>query len=198
MKLRITLPDQEPFEVEVPEDHATLGRASTCDVVVPSPYVSKAHVRLFRGLVALDLGSINGTFHSGGKRLEGASLLTDGQFTIGPENILVEILDADAEAAEGEDVEKKLREIQAANAGLEHELEELRADNEFLRLQVETMRKADATRSAVEELSKAQLKKQGKDIGEFDRLTEAYTEVLKKLQTDIDSRLKNKKRTTHG
>lgn len=194
MKLRITLPDQEPFEVEVPKEQITLGRASTCDVVVPSPYVSKAHLRLFRGLVALDLGSINGTFLPGGKRLEGASLVTDGHVTIGPENIRVDILEP--EEKQNDELEKKLRELQAINAGLEHELGELRNDNDYLRLQVESMRKADATRTAVEELSKAQLKKQGKDIGEFDRLTKAYTEVLKKLQTDIDSRLK--KRTAHG
>jgi len=194
VKLRITLPGQEPYEVEVPEEHATLGRAATCDVVVPNPYVSKSHLRLFRGLVALDMGSINGTFLSSGKRLEGASLVVDGQLTIGPEKILVEVLTPEAERKD--ETETKLHELMAVQAGLEHELEELRTDNDYLRLQVETMRKADATRTAVEELSKAQLKKQGKDIGEFDRLTKAYTEVLKKLQNDIDSRLR--KRAAHG
>lgn len=195
MKLRITLPEKAPFEVDVQGDEVTIGRAPNCDVVVPSGYVSKAHLRLFRGLVALDLGAINGTFLTGGQRLEGAGLLTDGQVTLGPENILVEVLDAGLETP-ATDGDAGSRELQARIAGLEHELEELRNDNDYLHLQVETMRKAEATRAAVEELSKAQLRKQGKDIGELEELTKAYTEVLQNLQRNIDTRMR--KKTPHS
>ena len=190
MKLRITLPDKDPFEVDVPKDQATIGRASDCDVVIPSPFVSKAHLRLYRGLVALDLGSSNGTFLAGGKRVEGASLVPNGRLSIGRENVLIEVLDQESDSADGKGA--KMHELQAINASLGHELEETRHENDYLRIQVESMRKAEATRSAVEELSKAQLKKQGKDVEEFDRLTSAYTEVLKKLQADIDTRLKER------
>lgn len=189
MKLRITLPDKEPFEVDVPGDEATIGRSPDCDVVVPSPFVSKAHLRLLRGLTVLDLGSSNGTFLSDGRRVEGARLVSDGQLSIGPENIQIEVLDQpESGAADGEGT--SVRELQAVAAGLEQELEHARHENDYLRVQVESLRKADATRTAVEELSKAHLRKQGKDLDEFDRLTSVYTDVLKKLQADIDTRIK--------
>jgi len=187
VKLRITQPGQEPFEVEVPEDHATIGRGADCDVVVHDPFVSKAHLRLYRGLVVLDLGSSNGTFLEGGKRVEGASLVPNGRVTLGPESLLVEVLDATPAAPAGET--REMRELRAVNASLAHEVEQTRQENDYLRTQVETMRKAEATRAAVEELSKAHLKRQGKDLDDFERLTAAYTQVLKKLQADIDSRL---------
>ena len=192
MRLRITLPDKAPFEVDVPEDQATIGRGPECDVVIPDPFVSKAHLRLFRGLVVLDLGSSNGTFLGGGERVEGGRLVPEGKLSIGPDNIRIEVLDAKPDSTGGESA--KLRELQAINAGLQQELEQARNESDFLRTQVETMRKAEATRSAVEQLSKAQLRRQGTDLDEFERLTSAYTEALKKLQENVDRQLE--KRTT--
>ena len=192
LKLRITLPDSDPFEVEVAGEEATLGRSPDCDVVVKNPFVSKTHLHLLRGLVAVDRASANGTFLEDGMRVEGAVLVTGGRVTIGKEDVLVEVLDEEAEGGMAPEEAAELRELRGRTAGLEHELEELRNENAYLRLQVESMRKANATRAAVEELSKAQLMKQGKSVEEFERLQQSYTEVLQRLQTDIDDRLKQR------
>jgi len=97
----------------------------------------------------------------------------------------------DAGPAKGADP-AELRVLQGRAAGLQHEIEELQNENAYLRLQVESMRKADATRSAVQELTMAELMKQGKDVEEFERLQKSYTEVLQRLQTDIDGRVKKR------
>lgn len=175
-------------------DQATVGRSPDCDVVVANPFVSKAHLRLFQGLVALDLGSANGTFLAGGERLEGAAQVPSRKLTLGKEDVVIEVLDAESEADGPSEAASELRELRGRAAGLQHELEELQNENEYLRLQLESMRKADATRAAVEELSKAQLMKQGKDVEEFERLQQSYAEVLQRLQTDIDGRLKKRER----
>ena len=188
VKLRITERDQAPVEVEVEGDQVTLGRSSDCDVVVANPYVSKAHLSLFRGLVVLDLGSSNGTWCAG-ERVEGFRVVQDGRIAIGDEDVVVEVLDL---APRKEDTRGEAHELQARCAGLEHQLEELRNDNDYLRLQVESMRKANATRDAVTALSKAQLEKEGKSLDEFERLQRSYAQVLDRLQSDIDERLKQR------
>ena len=52
-------------EILVQGDVATIGRVSPCDVVIDKPFVSKQHLRIFHGTVALDLGSSNGTLLNG-------------------------------------------------------------------------------------------------------------------------------------
>ena len=184
MKLRITLPDKDPFEVEIPGDDVTVGRSPGCDVVVTNPYVSKQHLRILRGLVAVDQGSINGTFLEGSELLEGAAIVSDGRVRIGKDEVIVEVLeDPPAPGAEAD-----LQQWKGKCAGLEHELEALQNEHEFLKLELERMRKAEATRSAVEELSKAQLMKHGAvDLEEFERLQDSYKAVLERLQSEIDS-----------
>ena len=189
MKLRITLPDKEPFEVEIPGEEVSVGRSPDCDVVLTNPYVSKTHLRLFRGIVAVDQGSINGTFLHDDEALEGAGLVPEARVRVGKDNVIVEVLDDEPE--EGSQAE--LIQWKGKVAGLEHELEELKAQNEFLALELETLRKAEATRSAVQELSKAQLMKQGTDFEEFERLQQSYTEVLQRLQNEIDTKAKKPK-----
>jgi len=51
--------------IEVAGDTAVLGRAAHCDLVVDRPYVSKQHVKVLCGVVAVDLESSNGTFVDG-------------------------------------------------------------------------------------------------------------------------------------
>lgn len=56
--------------VRVTGDHVLIGRASTCDVVLPDPGVSRTHARLVlesSRYVVEDLGSKNGTFLDGDK-----------------------------------------------------------------------------------------------------------------------------------
>ena len=94
MKLRVTVPDRDPYVVEIDGDEATIGRASSCDVTIAHPYVSKLHARLLRGLTIVDEGSSNGTFIAR-RRIERPTLV-DGAGALVGGDILVEHLDADA------------------------------------------------------------------------------------------------------
>ncbi|MGZ8245226.1 ATP-binding cassette domain-containing protein [Methylomagnum sp.] len=58
----------------------TIGRLPGCDLVLPSPVVSREHARLYcepAGVDIQDLGSINGTYING-ERLQGRTRLTQG------------------------------------------------------------------------------------------------------------------------
>jgi DNA-binding response OmpR family regulator len=74
----ITLqPDVQPTELSVGDDGCMLGRASTCQVVVPRPLVSRLHAQIERDGARLrlrDLGSVNGTYVNG-QRLHEPHLL---------------------------------------------------------------------------------------------------------------------------
>ncbi len=63
-----------------------LGRSREADVTVAHPLISRRHCEMFEqdGLLMLrDLASLNGTM-VGGRRIELAPLLPEGEFTIGP------------------------------------------------------------------------------------------------------------------
>ena len=65
---------------------AVLGRSRKADITVAHPHVSRLHCELSEegGVLMLrDLASLNGTM-IGGRRIERAALLPDGEFTIGP------------------------------------------------------------------------------------------------------------------
>ena len=65
---------------------AVLGRSREADITVPHPLISRRHCEISEanGLLLLrDLTSLNGTM-IGGRRIEFAALLPDGEFTIGP------------------------------------------------------------------------------------------------------------------
>ena len=85
LKIRIIQPDHDVVYVEVDQDEAVIGRSASCDVVVKQPQVSKRHVRVLAGLVAIDQGSSNGTFISG-KKLSEASLLKNPRIQLGSED----------------------------------------------------------------------------------------------------------------
>jgi pSer/pThr/pTyr-binding forkhead associated (FHA) protein len=51
-----------------------VGRGPSCDVIIDEPFVSKQHLRILHGTVAIDLKSSNGTFIDG-RRLTQAVLL---------------------------------------------------------------------------------------------------------------------------
>src|SRR5215207_2176370 len=61
-------PAVTPTETAVGEDGLTIGRGSGCQVVVPSPVVSRLHAQIERAGARFqlrDLGSINGTYVNG-------------------------------------------------------------------------------------------------------------------------------------
>jgi len=178
LKLRIHQSGKDVLDVEIDGDVLTLGRSSDCDVVLDHPYISKRHVRLLRGVVVQDLESINGTFIDG-RRLGMPQVLRDGRFQMGPGDVIVEVLDADAPADDGQ-----LRALQAENAGLAHELEELRARNEFLRLQVESSREAVTAGDGEERRAR-----QERSLEELEELQKSYAELLDRLHAEIDELL---------
>ena len=65
---------------------AVLGRSREADITVAHPLISRRHCELSEenGLLMLrDMALLNGTM-IGGRRIELAALLPDGEFTIGP------------------------------------------------------------------------------------------------------------------
>lgn len=84
--------------VDVDGDTAVIGRSPDADVTVSNPLVSAQHLRIDAGVVIHDLRSRNGTW-SRGVRLEGPTLLRNGEVLLGPDprkspSIRVEVLDA--------------------------------------------------------------------------------------------------------
>jgi hypothetical protein len=86
LKIVVIQPGQPDQEVLVPGETATIGRVDPCDVVVDRPFVSKQHVRILHGTVAIDLGSSNGTF-VGGRRMTEAVLLEGRTLALGQQGV---------------------------------------------------------------------------------------------------------------
>lgn len=63
-----TQPDVQPSELVLTDDGCTLGRASTCHIIVPRQLVSRLHAQIERvgaRFQLRDLGSVNGTYVNG-------------------------------------------------------------------------------------------------------------------------------------
>ena len=120
MKVRVFQPGQPPIAVDVPGDVATLGRSAACDVVIRQPHVTKRHVKLMRGLVAIDLGSSNGTF-IGNERIEEPALVVDGRLRLGPGDIEIEVEIGAADSGASALLQQRIRDVEARNAFLEQE-----------------------------------------------------------------------------
>ena len=130
IKLRLIQPGRPPVEKTVKKNVAEIGRGSDCDLVVNEPHVSKRHVRVLAGVVAVDLGSSNGTLVDGLK-IEQPTLLVDGSFLLGTDDLRVEVVtDASGSAPAAGD----------AGAG-----EELRGENERLARELAELRRSLAS-----------------------------------------------------
>jgi DNA-binding NtrC family response regulator len=81
------------------EGRCVLGSASTCDVVIAEPTVSRTHVELAlvpEGVLVEDQGSRNGTFY-GGQRVQKMVLALGGRISLGAVTVAI---DADTVALE--------------------------------------------------------------------------------------------------
>ena len=173
LKLRIRQAGQPDLERRIAGDTVTVGRIPGCDVVIDQPYVSKRHLRIYRGIVVVDLGSSNGTWVDG-VRIGEATLLGAREIDPGDGDVRISV---EAEAGEhegpadpqttlpgGSDVERlraecaALRREVAGKAELEEALRELRRKLEQTRL---TPGHADATPASA---SFAVLEKQRMEI----------------------------------
>ena len=97
LKVSITNPDGEDFEVLVDGESAVIGRSPDVDITVQNPLVSAKHLRIDAGAIVRDLRSKNGSW-SRGSRLHGPTLIGDGSIVLGPDPerspaIRVEVLD---------------------------------------------------------------------------------------------------------
>jgi DNA-binding response OmpR family regulator len=92
-------PDLQPSELSIGDDGCTLGRASTCRVVVPRPLVSRLHAQIERDGARLrlrDLGSVNGTYVNGQRLHEPHLLAHLDLIGLGEPNPQLSFVDADA------------------------------------------------------------------------------------------------------
>lgn len=139
IKLRLQPSGAAEQIVEVPGDSATIGRTQGCDVVINQPYLSKRHVRILHGTVAVDLGSSNGTFVKG-ERIREATLLEDGKLTLGNDDlrIVIETEDSDPTAVPAHS-RIAAAPAPAEIARLELDVERLRSRNVLLELDVERL-----------------------------------------------------------
>ena len=96
----ITLqPDVLPSELSLGDDGCTLGRAPTCQVVVPRPLVSRLHAQIERDGARLrlrDLGSVNGTYVNGQRIHESHLLAHLDLIGLGEPAAQLSFVDADA------------------------------------------------------------------------------------------------------
>lgn len=92
-------PDVTPARVALSEDGCTLGRATSCDVVVPRPLVSRLHARVewVDGHFQLrDLGSVNGSWVNG-QRIDAPHVLAHHDLVgLGDPAALLSFVDPDA------------------------------------------------------------------------------------------------------
>jgi pSer/pThr/pTyr-binding forkhead associated (FHA) protein len=126
LKIVVIQPGQPDQEVLVPGETATIGRVDPCDVVVDRPFVSKQHVRILHGTVAVDLGSSNGTF-VGGRRMTEAVLLEGRTLALGQQGVELRV-EVPSEALETASV-------------ADGELENLRSGYVLLEAEVATLKR---------------------------------------------------------
>jgi len=144
--------------VHVDGPTAVVGRAAHCDVVVPESYVSKQHLKIFQGVVVLDLGSANGSFVDD-EPLTGPVLLGEQCVRLGRGDVTlrVEVDDEDDPlltlrqdtAADADAIAR----LEAENGRLTQRLAELDEEAHALRDEVarlRALRETDASRPAIE------------------------------------------------
>src|SRR5687767_11035616 len=126
LKIVVIQSGQPDREVLVPGAVATIGRVAPCDVVVDRPFVSKQHLRVFHGTVAVDLGSSNGTF-VGGRRMTEAVLLEGRTLSLGQQGVEVRV-EVPAETADAAAGDGALENLRSGYVLLESEVAELKRE----------------------------------------------------------------------
>ncbi|MFT7534485.1 MAG: hypothetical protein ACI85K_000432 [Hyphomicrobiaceae bacterium] len=89
MYVLLERPGQPSKRIQVMGDEVVIGRAPSCDVVIEEEFVSKQHLRILSGLVAVDVSS-NGTFLNG-QRIQGGVVLAGRPLQIADSDITLRI-----------------------------------------------------------------------------------------------------------
>lgn len=97
-RLVVRLPNAEPREVILAGPESVIGRDASCDIVLPTTFVSRRHARLLAsadgGLDIVDEGSTNGTLVNG-RRVNGVRRLASGD-SVAIGDVVLEVWEADA------------------------------------------------------------------------------------------------------
>jgi hypothetical protein len=93
----IERPGQPPQRIKVEGGEAVIGRAANCDVVIDEEFVSKQHLRVLSGLVAVDVSS-NGTFVDG-QRIHGGVVAAGRSLQIADSDITLRFEPDEVEVA---------------------------------------------------------------------------------------------------
>jgi pSer/pThr/pTyr-binding forkhead associated (FHA) protein len=172
-KVVVIQPGQPEREILVEGQSALVGRLDSCDVVLDKPFVSKQHVRLLYGIVAVDLGSSNGTYLNG-RKLSEPALLEGGKLVIGQNGIELRV-----EGLAAGDTQPASAPAPAP-AEAEAELENLRSRFALMELEAAKLRR---------EL--AQLREGGAAVEEPARLrgeNQSLRERLESLKRELEER----------
>ncbi len=204
LKFVVSLPGQPDREIVVAGDVATVGRVAPCDVVIDQPYVSKQHLRIFHGTVAVDLGSSNGTFVEG-RRLTEAILLEGRTLAISLNGVKLRV-DA-APAGEASTDEGDLENLRSRYVLLEAEIVELKRDlgkardtadqeeligrlkgeNASLRKRLDTL-KGELEEREVDDGGSVQAKLAMQRVGSVQELNEKLQEEVERLRAEREAR----------
>jgi len=187
------LPDRE---FVVPGDAATIGRVSSCEVVIDEPFVSKQHLRILHGTVVVDLGSSNGTFIDGQPVTHGV-LLAGRTVAISQNGVELRVasVESEADTAVDDDEVENLRSefalLEAEVARLTRELAKARdtSDQDELvgRLQGENEGLRERLVSLKDELEDREVEDGGSVQAKLAmQRVENVQELNAKLQDDID------------
>lgn len=158
MYVLLERPGMPPRRIKVEGDKALVGRAPHCDVVIEEDFVSKQHLLLLRGIVAVDQ-STNGTFLDG-ERIAPAVVLGTRAANLAQSDITIRVEEESQPAtAQPTAVDPGLRAEMAKLQALVQDLEQAKRDAvaavEAEVLRVAAMRQEnDSLRAKVDELEK--------------------------------------------
>jgi len=205
IKVVVIQPGEPEREILVEGDSAVVGRLDSCDVVLDRPFISKQHLRLLSGVVAVDLGSSNGTFLNG-RRLSEPALLKGGKLVVGQNGIELRIeVDAASDTqpaapmrSETTDSEAELENLRSRFALVELEAAKLRRElaqvreggaekEELARLRGENQSLRERLESFKSQLEERELEDGGSVQARLahERMVRAQ-ELNEKLQTEND------------
>ncbi|MFT4840660.1 MAG: pSer/pThr/pTyr-binding forkhead associated (FHA) protein [Planctomycetota bacterium] len=97
MYVLLERPGHPPRRIKVEGGQAVIGRAPSCDVVIDEEFVSKQHLRVLSGLVAVDVSS-NGTFVDG-QRIQGGVVAAGRSLQIADSDITLRLEPDEVEVA---------------------------------------------------------------------------------------------------
>jgi len=198
INLRLIRPGEPDENITVQGDSVMIGRSLECDVRIDQPYVSKRHVRIFRGYVVIDLDSRNGTYIEG-VRVTEPTLLDGTRISLGDHDAIVEIIRDDESlspslsmdaVAEIERLRKRNQELSKLVMHLEDELADVRRNDSNLDETVEIrqtlqQKVADLEASRMRRASQPSGVPSSATVDELEIQNQRQLETLKRVEAEL-------------